>query len=69
MQRLYSWQIARSGAAMTITHSCGKLSGFVGVEYDPRVHKIIATHKDGRAFELGGVLGVLGKDGELTAPK
>ena len=60
MERLYSWSIVRSGAAMTIRHSCGNLTGFAEVRYDPNAHKIIATLKDGRQFELGGVKGLLG---------
>lgn len=61
MDRLYSWKIVRSGAAMTIEHSCGKLAGFVSVEFvgeiglDAPAPKIIATMRDGRQFELGGV--------------
>lgn len=40
MDKLYSWKIKRSGAAMTIEHSCGRITGVLVVE--PRSGKIVA---------------------------
>lgn len=47
---LYSWTAVRSGAAITVTHSCGKVAGITGIgEIDGR---IIAGKGDGSTYEL-----------------
>jgi hypothetical protein len=51
MHILYSWSIRRSGAAMTITHSCGRVVNVERVEPDT-LGKVIAYKATGEAFEL-----------------
>lgn len=47
---LYSWTAVRSGAAITVTHSCGKVVNVTGIgEIDGH---IIASKGDGSTFEL-----------------
>lgn len=50
MDRLYSWTATRSGGAITVTHSCGKITVILTIS----VHdgKVIATGGDGRQYEL-----------------
>ncbi len=50
MDKLYSWSAVRSGAAMTVTHSCGKLVNIVQIQ--PEAGVIVATKGDGSKFEL-----------------
>ena len=55
METLYSWSLRRSGASMTVSHSCGKLSGITSVEPDDD-GLVIATQiqkgKPDRKFKL-----------------
>lgn len=50
MDKLYSWDARRAGGRITITHSCGKIAGIDSIK--PENGKVIATHHDGRRFEL-----------------
>lgn len=52
MEKLYSWSVVRSGASMTLFHSCGKLTGCVRVEHDPKAKAVIATMNNGKRFIL-----------------
>lgn len=45
MDTLYSWNAYRAGAAITIAHSCGKVTGVAMIE--PRNGKLIATRSAG----------------------
>lgn len=49
MDKLYSWRIKRSGAAMTIEHSCGRITGVLLIE--PMDGNIVASTKT-RSFIL-----------------
>jgi len=60
MDKLYSWTIRRAGAAVTVSHSCGKITGITLVEPE-WVHEtpqadaarvIVATGRDGRKYQL-----------------
>lgn len=58
METVYSWVVIRSGATMTITHSCGKLTGIVTVEPQwvddgTGTRSIVATRADDKQFILG----------------
>lgn len=47
---LYSWTAVRSGASITITHSCGKVVNVTGIGcVDGRV---LASKGDGSTYEL-----------------
>lgn len=48
--KLYSWRAYRAGAAITITHSCGKIVNIAQIE--PIGGVIIATKHDGTKYEL-----------------
>ncbi len=50
MDKLYSWNVKRAGAAMTVTHSCGKITNVDMIQ--PENGEIVATCKDGRKFAL-----------------
>jgi len=50
MDRLYSWEAKRAGAAITITHSCGKIVGITGITRQG--NKVVAVGGDGRSYEL-----------------
>lgn len=48
--KLYSWTAIRSGAAITISHSCGKVVNVSGIGVIDG--KVLATKPDGTTFEL-----------------
>jgi hypothetical protein len=48
---LYSWSIRRSGAAMTITHSCGRVVNVVDIWMTPG-GRVIARKATGEHFQL-----------------
>lgn len=58
IDKLYSWTVRRSGAGLTVSHSCGKISGIVTIEPQqteagkPASRRIVATSSTGRQFEL-----------------
>ena len=47
---LYSWTAVRSGAAITVTHSCGKVVNVSGIGVIDG--KVLASKPDGSTFEL-----------------
>lgn len=47
---LYSWTAVRSGAAITVTHSCGKVVNVTGIGVIDG--KVLASKADGSTFEL-----------------
>ena len=51
MDALYSWTAKRAGAAVTVEHSTGKITGIDNIEPN-RLGQVIAQHRDGRAFVL-----------------
>lgn len=51
MPILYSWSVRRSGAAMTISHSCGKIVNVTRIEPNADRH-IIAYKDNGERFRL-----------------
>jgi len=53
MDTLYSWNAKRSGSTMSVTHSCGKISGIDIIQ--PEGGQIIATATDGRKYILAVV--------------
>ena len=48
--KLYSWAARRSGSAISIEHSCGKITGIR--EIVPHDDMIVAVNKDGDWYEL-----------------
>jgi hypothetical protein len=50
MDTLYSWSAKRAGGRITVTHSCGKITGVDTITSNDG--KVIATDRDGRQFEL-----------------
>lgn len=50
MDTLYSWEIRRSGGAMSITHSCGKITGIALV--NSVGGNIVAVDGTGRKYRL-----------------
>lgn len=50
MNKLYNWTAARAGSAITVTHSCGKITGIVTISVQDGA--VIAISGDGRQFEL-----------------
>lgn len=54
MDTLYSWSAKRSGASITVTHSCGQLTGIESITIHG--NEIIATqnakHQEIRQFRL-----------------
>lgn len=58
MKTLYDWKAQRAGAAITITHSTGKITG-IAVIAPARVERgagqyqgLVAIGKDGQRYEL-----------------
>ena len=46
MDTLYSWDAKRSGAGLSISHSCGKITGVAAIHRDPHggVQAILPDH-------------------------
>lgn len=49
MDKLYSWEIKRAGAGMTITHSCGKITNVDSISC---VDGEVIAAKGSRRFKL-----------------
>lgn len=47
---LYSWTAVRSGAAITVTHSCGRVANVTGIGVLDG--KVVASKGDGTTYEL-----------------
>ena len=62
MDKLYSWTAKRAGAGITITHSCGRITGVASIapeniceRFDPLIldrRSLVATHNNGTKYEL-----------------
>lgn len=50
MDKLYSWSSKRAGGGISVTHSCGKITGISEIVLEEG--KVIARCGDGRRFEL-----------------
>lgn len=50
MDKLYSWSVKRSGTGVSVTHSCGKITGISDIA--PEDGKVVAIGRDGRRYEL-----------------
>lgn len=50
MQQVYNWSALRSGSAITIDHSTGKLTGISVIQCEGGL--LVATRNDGEKFQL-----------------
>lgn len=50
METLYSWSLRRAGAKMTLTHSCGKITGVDTVA--PNANGVVVARKGDQEWRL-----------------